>query len=268
MKETKIMVYCDGSYRDGKGAWSFLYAIQDRKEYTIGYGCSHAQTSLQSEIIACIKGLSNLSIPALPDDIHIVVKSDAKIISWFFVNQWYKKILYPEDRGLVKEFINGNVLELYQLWHLVEKLPYKVTFKPAKKSDIYMRLVHEYARDTLNKYDIDLNGYWLRESDADNFEYVNDNHISFFRRTPLPFFTDYLGEDEIVGVCQRPYEGSAEYEFCRLMPLSGVPNNYNSDVIRLRRFIRSSIIGDEKRLLTIEEEKREDAIIRSCYFKL
>ena len=39
MKETRIMVYCDGSYRDNKGGWSFLCTIQDHKEYTVGYGC-------------------------------------------------------------------------------------------------------------------------------------------------------------------------------------------------------------------------------------
>ena len=209
MKETRIMVYCDGSYRDNKGGWSFLCTIQDHKEYTVGYGCGYAQTCLQAEIVACIKGLANLTLPDLHgDDIHIVVKTDTRIIPWFFNNQWYKKILYPEDRGLVKDFVNNNVLELYQLWYLVDKLPYRISFKTAKRSDVYMQLVHEYARGTLNKYDIDPNGYWVRRSDADSFEYVFDTDMSFFRRTPLPFFT------EVVGVCQKPYDGHFDYEFC------------------------------------------------------
>ncbi|HCS72610.1 MAG TPA: hypothetical protein DIW17_01875 [Clostridiales bacterium] len=77
-----------------------------------------------------------------------------------------------------------------------------------------MQLVHEYARGTLNKYDIDPNGYWVRRSDADSFEYVFDTDMSFFRRTPLPFFTDHYIDDEVVGVCQKPYDGHFDYEFC------------------------------------------------------
>ena len=61
MKKKRYMIYSDGSYRDGKGGWSYVHTsnwVDNREKYTIGFGCSHAQSSDQSEIIACIKGLS------------------------------------------------------------------------------------------------------------------------------------------------------------------------------------------------------------------
>ena len=79
-------------------------------------------------------------------------------------------------------------MELYELWQIVNKLPYKVTFMRGSKADVYMKKVHKYARLGLNEYDIDYEYYYFRKSKVDSFEYTKDFHKRFYVEKPKPLF--------------------------------------------------------------------------------
>lgn len=151
----KLVVYVDGSYRNKKGGWGYLYYFNNNfTNQVIGSGACILKDNNQAEIVACIKALENIEIDRNIDVDYIEVRSDylemVKVMNQ--VTQFYYTSLSDIENKLGRQ----NTVLTIKLAQLIIQSDYTIKFYKASKKDISNLKVHNLAKHALNTVEIEV----------------------------------------------------------------------------------------------------------------
>ncbi|AGA67690.1 hypothetical protein Desdi_0130 [Desulfitobacterium dichloroeliminans LMG P-21439] len=138
---TKLIVYCDGAFKEKKFGWCFKRFLNcDNSLPEYGYGSGVTESSIKAEVIACSNALLYL-----PDSgnqlwqeiIAIEIRSDLLTLV---------QSINALTRDLQEENAFTQSAEFIELQNHIKTLPCKVSARKVSKGDNHLRKVDKGAK--------------------------------------------------------------------------------------------------------------------------
>jgi|GEM_PF-2339225 len=147
----KLVVYVDGSYRNKKGGWGYLYYFNNNfANQVMGSGACTLKDNNQAEIVACIKAIENIEIDRNIE--YIEVRSD--FLEMVKVMNQVAQFYYTSLGDIATKLGRQNTVLTIKLAQLIIQSDYTIKFSKASKKDVSNLKVHNLAKQALNTVEI------------------------------------------------------------------------------------------------------------------
>lgn len=171
----KVIVYVDGSYREGTGGWCFMFLCNNKFTNSIvGYGNCEANSSSQVEIISCIKALEKIKLQGIE---QMEIRTDCINIVDVMNQKQYENWEKKNWTNLTGRLVLNNITEWHKLISLINESGYNIVFKKSDRKDGFGKFVDKYARIGLYTKNVDKNSFFLKEIHSSNFVEVSKQYI-------------------------------------------------------------------------------------------
>lgn len=179
----RLIVYTDGSYRDNRAGWGFLYFFDNNPvQFFEACGSCWAKDCVHGEMIAVLKAVSHLSCSPYEKIDELEIRLDLKSLIHYI--RLYKDLDFKHS-DLEVNFVRKYYDTFYELLYILEQLPYPTKVKKVTDKDQWLKRTHINARYALDNIDTTIDISFFRQIDQDTFTPIPDNNEYLAPLSPI-----------------------------------------------------------------------------------